>query len=145
MYTSTFEKSCKKRYDVETPDTQWASLRSHLTKILRSIFFELPYSALFCHTPPWAEQKGILVERMERLYSAKKQKVKAEEHLRDTRGVERRHRNKNVFRIYGPVDYAKTLKLRLRVGGLDLPERKKKTVMPVAENKLNRCALVAKQ
>ena len=37
---------------------------------------------------------------------------------------ERKNRNENVF--YGPVDYAKTLKLRLRVGDLDLPERRKR-------------------
>ena len=27
--------------------------------------------------------------------------------------------------LRGPMDYAKTLKLRFRVGGLDLPERRK--------------------
>ena len=30
-------------------------------------------------------------------------------------------------RLYGPVDYAKTLKLPVRVGNLDLPERKRCT------------------
>ena len=28
--------------------------------------------------------------------------------------------------LHGPLDYAKTLKLRFRVGGLDLPERRKR-------------------
>ena len=28
--------------------------------------------------------------------------------------------------LHGPMDYAKTLKLRFRVGDLDLPERRKK-------------------
>ena len=28
--------------------------------------------------------------------------------------------------LRGPMDYAKTLKLRFRVGGLDLPERRKR-------------------
>ena len=28
--------------------------------------------------------------------------------------------------LRGPIDYAKTLKLRFRVGGLDLPESRKK-------------------
>ena len=28
--------------------------------------------------------------------------------------------------LHGPIDYAKTLKLRFRVGDLDLPERRKR-------------------
>ena len=28
--------------------------------------------------------------------------------------------------LHGPMDYAKTLKLRFRVGDMDLPERRKK-------------------
>ena len=47
--------------------------------------------------------------------------MKGEEHLRDLRGVKRKSRNENV--LHGPMDYAKTLKLRFRVGDLDLPER----------------------
>ena len=30
--------------------------------------------------------------------------------------------------LHGPMDYAKKLKLRLRVGDLDLPERRKRYV-----------------
>ena len=44
----------------------------------------------------------------------------------------------------GPMDYAKTLKLRFRVRDLDLPERRG---VPVVERrkKIHRCALVVKQ
>ena len=41
--------------------------------------------------------------------------------LRDFRGVKRRNRNETY--LHGPMDYAKTLKLRFRVGDLDLPEK----------------------
>ena len=45
--------------------------------------------------------------------------------------------------LHGPMDYTKMLKLRLRVGDLDLPERRG---IPVVERrrKIHRCALVAK-
>ena len=45
----------------------------------------------------------------------------------------------------GPMDYAKTLKLRLRVGGLDLPERRGIPAVEERRNKMHRCALVAQQ
>ena len=38
-------------------------------------------------------------------------------------GYEKRDRNEKRF-LHGPTDYTKALKLRFRVGGLDLPERK---------------------
>ena len=46
--------------------------------------------------------------------------------------------------LHDPMDYAKTLKLRLRIGDLDLPERRG---LPAAgrRKKMRRCALVAKQ
>ena len=47
--------------------------------------------------------------------------MKQEEHLRHLR-------EEIGMKTYshGPMDYAKTLKLRLRVGDLDLPERRKR-------------------
>ena len=46
--------------------------------------------------------------------------------------------------LHGPMDYAKTLKLRFLVGDLDLREIRD---IPVVERrrKMHRCALVAKQ
>ena len=44
--------------------------------------------------------------------------------LRSIRGVEGRNRNETS--VYGPMDYAKTLKLRFREGDLDRPERGKR-------------------
>ena len=50
--------------------------------------------------------------------------------------------------LHGPTDHAKTLKLRFRVGDLDLPERRKRywyTSSRVEGKKMNRCALEATQ
>ena len=46
--------------------------------------------------------------------------MKEEKHLRDIRGFEGRY----WTYLHVPVDYAKQLKLRCRVGYLDLPERR---------------------
>ena len=48
--------------------------------------------------------------------------MKEEKHLRDIRGVEGRYLNETY--LHGPMDYAKKLKQRFRVGDLDLPERR---------------------
>ena len=45
--------------------------------------------------------------------------------------------------VHGPLGYVKTLKLQLRVGDLDLPERR--GIPVVDRRKKHRCALVAKQ
>ena len=50
--------------------------------------------------------------------------MKEEDHFRDLRGVKRRDGNETY--LHGPMDYAKTLKLRFRAGGLNLPERRKR-------------------
>ena len=42
----------------------------------------------------------------------------------DIRGVEGRYWNETY--LHGPMDYAKKLKLKFRVGDLDLPERRKR-------------------
>ena len=48
--------------------------------------------------------------------------------------------------LHGPMDYAKTPKLRFRLGDLDLPERRERyTCSREAEEEKHRCALVAKQ
>ena len=50
-------------------------------------------------------------------------KVKEKEHL-DIYGELREEIGMKTY-LHGPMDYAKTLKLRFRVGDLDLPERRK--------------------
>ena len=55
---------------------------------------------------------------------ALRNKVKEEKHLKYIREVKKRNTNEHV--LHGPVDYAKMLKLRFRVGDLDLPERRKR-------------------
>ena len=46
---------------------------------------------------------------------------------------------------HSPMDYAKSLKLQFRVGGLDLPEKRGIQVVGRRRKKIHRCALVAKQ
>ena len=41
---------------------------------------------------------------------------------RNMRGAGRRDRNGHVQQLHGPMDYAKTLKLRFRVGDMDVPD-----------------------
>ena len=47
--------------------------------------------------------------------------------------------------LHGSMDYVKTLKLRFRVGDLDLPERIRLPVVESRREKMDRYALVAKQ
>ena len=49
--------------------------------------------------------------------------------------------------LHSPMNYAKTLKLRFRVGELDLPERRQRYTTNIVEGreKMHICALVAKQ
>ena len=47
--------------------------------------------------------------------------------------------------LHDPMDYAKKLKLRLRVGDLDLPERRKKIPVIGRRTWLQICARVAQQ
>ena len=51
---------------------------------------------------------------------ALRNKMEEEEHSRDARGLREEIGIKTY--IHGPMDYAKTLRLRFRVGNLDLPE-----------------------
>ena len=53
---------------------------------------------------------------------ALRKKVKEEEHLEIYAGLREEIGMKT--HLHGPMDYAKTLKLRFRVGDLDLPERR---------------------
>ena len=69
--------------------------------------------------------------RRERL--ALRNKVKEEEHLEIFVGS-REEVAMNMY-LHGPMDYAKTLKLRLRVGDLDLPERRKRLISSREEGK----------
>ena len=73
--------------------------------------------------------------------SAKKQDER-EGILRGLRGVEGRHRNENL--LARPKKLREKAKIAIRVGDLDLPERRG---VPVVEErrKMHRCALVAKQ
>ena len=63
-------------------------------------------------------------ELREKEMLALRNKVKEEKHSTDTRGVEGRYWNQTY--LHGAVNYAKRLKLRFRVGDLDLPERRKR-------------------
>ena len=60
------------------------------------------------------------IEIRERL--ALRSRVKEEEHLEIYGGLREEMGMKTY--LHGPMDYAKTLKLRFRVGDLDLPERR---------------------
>ena len=60
-----------------------------------------------------------MIERRERL--ALQNKVESEKHLEIYGGL--RERTGMETYVNGPMDFAKTLKLRFRVGDLDLPER----------------------
>ena len=51
-------------------------------------------------------------------------KVKEEKHLEMYGGLRKDIGMKTY--LHGPMDYAKKLKLRFRVGDLDLPERRKR-------------------
>ena len=68
--------------------------------------------------------------------------MKEEEHL----GIYGEFREEIGMKTYlhGPMDDAKTLKLRFRVGDLDLPARSV-TVVEGRRRNVHRCALVAKQ
>ena len=47
--------------------------------------------------------------------------------------------------LHCPIDYAKTLKLRFRVGDLDLSERRDIPVVMRRRKTMHRCGLVTKQ
>ena len=74
---------------------------------------------------------------------ALRNKVKEAEHsefyggLRDEMGMK--------TYLHGPMDYVKTLKLRLRVGDLDLPEKRGMPIADRRRTKMHRCALVPTQ
>ena len=62
------------------------------------------------------------LERRERL--ALRKKVEGEEHLEIYGGLKEGIGMKRY--LHGPMDFAKKLKLRFRVGDLDLPERRRR-------------------
>ena len=75
---------------------------------------------------------------------ALRNKVEEEEHLEIDGGLREEIGMKTY--LHGPMDYAKTPKLRFRLGDLDLPERRERyTCSREAEEEKHRCALVAKQ
>ena len=47
--------------------------------------------------------------------------------------------------LHGPMDYAKTMKLRFRVGDLDLPERSIYSIPVVGRREMHKCSLLAKK
>ena len=73
-----------------------------------------------------------------RVRLALRNKVKEEEHLEIYGGL-RGEVGMELY-LHGPMDYVKTLKLRFRVGDLDLPQRR---IPVIGRRKMNRCALVA--
>ena len=69
---------------------------------------------------------------------ALRQKVDKEEHLKIYGGLRERIGMKTY--LHGPIDYAKNLKLRFRIGDLDLPERRKRyTSSRVEEDDAQTC------
>ena len=68
-----------------------------------------------------------------------------EEHL-EIYGGSREYIEAMKTYLHGPMDYAKTLKLRFRVGDLDLPERRKRySTSRERRKKMHRCDLAPKQ
>ena len=74
---------------------------------------------------------------------ALRNKAKEKEYLRDLRGFREEIRMKTY--LHGAMDYVKTMKLRIRVGDLDLPERRGVPVVEGRTKMMHICALVAKQ
>ena len=75
---------------------------------------------------------------------ALRNKVKEEKHFEIYRGLREDIGMKTY--LHGPMDYAKKLKLRFRVGDLDLPERRyTKLVVGRRRTWLQICARVAQQ
>ena len=66
--------------------------------------------------------------------------MKSEKHLEIYRGLREDVGMKTC--LYGPLDYAKNLKLRFRVGHLDLPEKRKRYTSSREEGNMatNMCA-----
>ena len=82
-----------------------------------------------------------IIEESERL--ALKVKVKEEKHL-DIYGEVRGDIGMKAY-LHGPMDYAKKLKLRFRVGDLDLPEIRDIPVVGGRRTWLQICACVGQQ
>ena len=73
------------------------------------------------------------IERRERL--ALRNKVESEKHL-EIYGRLREGIGMKTY-LHGPMDFAKTLKLRFRVGDLDLPERRKRCTSSREEEEID--------
>ena len=71
--------------------------------------------------PPTRKKYNKRVEIREMLA----RRIKAKEKEEEIYGGLREEIGMNTY-LHGPMDYAKTLKLRFRVGNLDLPERRKR-------------------
>ena len=70
--------------------------------------------------------KAEVEEMMKRRgWLASRNKVKSEKHLEMDGDSAREGIGMKTY-LHGPMDFAKTLKLRFRVGDLDLPERRKR-------------------
>ena len=78
--------------------------------------------------PPIEEFGGYKTDAKERIEIRERlplrNKVKEEDHLKVYGGLREEIGMKTC--LHGPMVYVKTLKLRLRVGDLDLPERRKR-------------------
>ena len=101
--------------------TGWESLREKAWKDIGGNREEMMSAERFRRYKTEVEEN---IERRERL--APKNKVESEKHLRDIRGSSEGIGMKTY--LHGPIDFAKTLNLRLFVGDLDLPERRKRRV-----------------
>ena len=85
------------------------------------------------------------LEKTERLLVALRNKVNSEKHSEVYWGYREGKGLKSY--MYGPMDFAKTRKLRFRVEDLDLPERRKGYILVTGRRRkyMHRCARVAKQ
>ena len=78
---------------------------------------------------------GDMIELRER--KSLRQKVDEEEHVKIYGGLRDGIGMKTY--LYGPIDFAKNLKLRFRIGDLDLPERRKRYTSNRAEEEAQTC------
>ena len=82
------------------------------------------------------------IERRERLPALRNREIQ-EEHIEIYGGLKEEIGMQT--NLHGPLGYAKTLKLRFRVGHLDLPQRRDMPVDARRRKKMHRCVFVAKQ
>ena len=99
--------------------TRWDSVVENIWKDIGGHQEEILSIQKFAGYKTEAKQNVVIRERL-----ALRHKVKEDEHLEIYGGLRGEIGMKTY--LHGPKDYAKKLKLRFRVGHLDLPERRKR-------------------